>query len=358
LFVLGIAAAFAAGVGGNAMRLGRDRDSDCARAAAHEALLAYATARSIDEFVGPGYLPCPDLDDDGWAESTCGSLDGRIGQAQRLGRLPWKTLGIEELRDGHGEPLWYAVSTRHKGLLNCAASPGCVDMAPSTALGTLTVRDTSGALVHDGRNDDPARAGSGGAAAVVIAAGPPLERREDLAGVVRRMQSRATAPARLDPANYLDKAPGAAIGGEDNAAFVDRTDAAGRALSGDGFIRGPVRLADGAVAVNDRIAVVGYDDLMPRAMRRVASEVAQCLREKALAPRADCGVPDDAIRECRLASADAPGWWTPWRSHVAYAPTPEGAAVLVSREPASCGDAAASVARREARRLDLAVAFP
>ena len=67
---------------------------DQALATAREALLAYATSRPIDETVGPGYLPCPDLDDDGWAESTCGSMTGETGQWQRLGRLPWKTLGL------------------------------------------------------------------------------------------------------------------------------------------------------------------------------------------------------------------------------------------------------------------------
>jgi hypothetical protein len=26
---------------------------------------------------------------------------------QRMGRLPWKTLRLPDLRDGHGERLWY-----------------------------------------------------------------------------------------------------------------------------------------------------------------------------------------------------------------------------------------------------------
>ncbi|HUP29836.1 MAG TPA: hypothetical protein VM122_06660, partial [Usitatibacter sp.] len=93
----------------------RERASDRALAQARDALLAYATDRAIDTVVGPGYLPCPDVDEDGWAEATCGSLSGDSGQAQRLGRLPWKTLGLPDLRDGHGERLWYAVSTKHKG---------------------------------------------------------------------------------------------------------------------------------------------------------------------------------------------------------------------------------------------------
>ena len=45
----------------------RDRMSDRALAEAREALIAYAVDRPINASVGPGYLPCPDLDDDGWA---------------------------------------------------------------------------------------------------------------------------------------------------------------------------------------------------------------------------------------------------------------------------------------------------
>ena len=114
------------------------------------------TARSTRAWGG---LPSvPDLDER-WAEATCGSLAGNVGQDQRLGRLPWKTLGLPDLRDGYAERLWYAVSTRYKGLLNCAASRACIDMTPAQAIGTITVRDsaaTRGARRHarrSGRRD-------------------------------------------------------------------------------------------------------------------------------------------------------------------------------------------------------------
>jgi len=263
----------------------RRRATERALADAREALLAHAADRSVDPVVGPGYLPCPDNDDDGWAEPTCGSLDGASGQDSRLGLLPWKTLGLPRLTDGSGERLWYAVATKYKGLLNCAASSACVDMTPAHAPGTISVRAPDGSLIHDGTH-------STGAIALVIAPGAPLERIER-DGV--RLQSRACAPgdcdaggiciasppqraARCDPRNYLDRAPGAAWGEEDNADFVDRTDASGRALDTNGFVAGPVTLADGRVAVNDRIAVIAFDDLVPRIMSRVALEVAQCLR--------------------------------------------------------------------------------
>ena len=126
VIALALASAGALALSSSSTEQHRHRASDRALAQAREALLAYAADRPIDARVGPGYLPCPDLDDDGWAEATCGSLSGHIGQEQRLGRLPWKTLGLPDLRDGYGERLWYAVSTRYKGLLNCAASAACV----------------------------------------------------------------------------------------------------------------------------------------------------------------------------------------------------------------------------------------
>src|SRR5690606_37402154 len=55
----------------------------------------------------PGSLPCPDTDNDGRAD-----LWGKSGIhcPSYIGRLPWKTLGLPELRDASGEVLWYASS--------------------------------------------------------------------------------------------------------------------------------------------------------------------------------------------------------------------------------------------------------
>ena len=49
-----------------------------------------------------GDLPCPDRDDDGDADAVPGCDTAALA----LGRLPWKTLGLPDLRDGDGERLW------------------------------------------------------------------------------------------------------------------------------------------------------------------------------------------------------------------------------------------------------------
>lgn len=335
LMVCGVA--LAAGLSVLAFTPSRERASERALAQARAALIAYATDRAIDPVVGPGYLPCPDQDDDGWAEATCGSLSGDSGQAQRLGHLPWKSLGLPDLRDGWGERLWYAVSSKHKGLLNCAASRACVDMSPPSALGTISVRDAAGMLLFDGAAAD-ATLERTGAAAVVIAPGPALTRR---AGTVIEQRRGCTLPC--DPANFLDVATSI---GEDNAVFRDRNDLAGRAANSDGFVAGPVIDAAGRMVVNDRLAVVGYADLMPRVMARVALEAALCVRQQAAAtpgaaypqPAPACGdaaapafgrLPDfAALPGCNLAAADIePAWWSTWRAHVLYAPAPPSGAM-------------------------------
>ncbi len=355
LLLVGLGAALAVEVAAMGASSRRAATTTRSLATAREALIAYAADRPINASVGPGYLPCPDLDDDGWAESTCGSLNGELGQDTRLGRLPWKTLGLADLRDGSGERLWYAVSTRYKGLLNCGASRACLDMTPLAALGTISVREPAGTLVHDGTLASATRADAG-ALAVVIAPGPALQRLgEGEAGFQRRdcipaecdasgrcITDPPQRAARCNPANYLDRAPGERFADEDNAAFVDRSDAAGRARNRDGFIHGPVVLPDGRVAVNDRLAVVAYRDVMPRVTRRVALEVAHCLRYYASrpenggrfplpAPSCGIGAPFGTIPDTPFASPGGPMLERWWRVH---ARSPETLSELPTRDDA------------------------
>lgn len=128
-------------------------------ALAQQALLAYAqqplTSTQCEmNCPRPGDLPCPDRDNDGIAETSCSNT-------ARLGRLPWKTLGIGDVRDGSGERLWYAVSIRYKN------NPRLLPLNVETA-GTWTVSNAQGLLWDATRG--------GGAAAVLIAPMQPLLR--------------------------------------------------------------------------------------------------------------------------------------------------------------------------------------
>ncbi len=111
-----------------------------ALATAREALIAFAV--SVPDSARPGDLPCPATNyTTGTAAGPCDT------SASRLGYLPWKTLGLPDLRDGTGAPLLYAVSNVFKN---------------STRSGTLN-SDTPGEFTVNGEN----------AIAIVFAPGVP-----------------------------------------------------------------------------------------------------------------------------------------------------------------------------------------
>ncbi len=95
---------------GHTNRFVRAADSQRALKQAKQALLAYAMnypELHNKQLKGPGFLPCPDQDNDGQSDPGGCSSSGR--QAS-IGRLPFRLLGIEDVRDSHGERLWYVVS--------------------------------------------------------------------------------------------------------------------------------------------------------------------------------------------------------------------------------------------------------
>ena len=129
--------------GSVALSLARSEKDRAVMQEAKAALIAWAAAQALTA-ARPGGLPCPDRNNDGNAEGSCGSTN-------RLGRLPYKTLGIGELRDSSGELLWYGLSSnfRNTGTVNSdrqgtitvsgltpATNAVAVVLAPGTRLGT------------------------------------------------------------------------------------------------------------------------------------------------------------------------------------------------------------------------------
>jgi len=293
--VIGLGAFLMTGLGRNETKLSREQITQNSLRLAKEALLAYAVSwpniradqDPNGQRRGPGLLPCPDQDNSGGAnQGGCGNESGSSpdGQISRLGRLPFRTLGLPDLRDGVGERLWYAVSSKYK------TSDPNYDLNPDSGLGTITVRSPDGAVIQDGTNTNLYLAQAGGVVAVIIAPGAPIERWGDAGGSTKVMQDRGcgatgcssqgicnspedTVP-RCIAANYLDKAWGLG-GNEDNANFADRNDV--RTGNGNGFINGPVVRMDGSIAVNDQLVYITYDEIMRAVMHRVALEVANCL---------------------------------------------------------------------------------
>lgn len=80
----------------------RERATQAALAQAAQAVAGYARARRCVAGSGTvaSHLPCPDL---GAAEGNAAPACAPVAR----GRLPWRTLGVEPLRDAAGECLWY-----------------------------------------------------------------------------------------------------------------------------------------------------------------------------------------------------------------------------------------------------------
>lgn len=279
ILAIGFGAAFYAFISPANSAIERDKITAAALAQAKEALIGYAVG--VSDFSGgdrPGDLPCPDLNDSGspgasWT-SNCDA------QTLRIGRLPWKTLGLPDLRDSSGERLWYAISINFKDDTRTACTvPGNVGCLNSDARGTITLRNSAGAVIHDGTNPDPFT--PSGIIAVIFAPGAVLQRQDgvqqirDCSGagcIAASGVCNGAATAKCNPINYLDILNGI----EDNTNFTDGSPT-------DGFINGVIRDASGNVIVNDRLITITYNDLIPVLQRRVAKEVFNCLGAYAIA---------------------------------------------------------------------------
>ena len=91
-----------------------------ALAQARRALIGYAVGYAGGHAAnkGPGRLPCPDRaanSPQGIAESTA---DCRATKDGETGLLPFRTLGLTDLHDGTGAPLWYAVAENYRSMAN------------------------------------------------------------------------------------------------------------------------------------------------------------------------------------------------------------------------------------------------
>jgi hypothetical protein len=205
---------FTTSVGAGSVRNERERKIAAVLAQAKKALLARATV----DISLPGSLPCPDLvthiagtnvPDDGIADLFAGT-----NCPSYVGRLPWRTLGLADLRDPDGERLWYALSPNFRDF----ASQVLINDATA---GTLSI---SGASTLNN------------VVAVVFAPGAPLG-----------AQARDGTANQNNVANYLEGAN--ASGG---TAFVSRPPDAN---------------------LNDRLVTITVADLISFVERRVASEI-------------------------------------------------------------------------------------
>lgn len=205
----------------------RERKTQEALAKAREALIGYALQYREDQRkTGTldamyGYLPMPDVGTtrfhamqtpscniEGCAMSF---VNGAFPSDTEtiIGRLPWRTLGLEPIRDGQGECLWYAVSANHKSL----GISSTIRMNWDT-LGHLdvVVANSSAALVSALANAHERPV------VVIFSPGPPLpgQNRSPPPSPPPAGDDVTECGGNYNVANYLDPAVPAALGGVTN----------------------------------------------------------------------------------------------------------------------------------------------
>jgi len=225
LLVIGVGL-FVVGASQEAIRMVRSEKNLAAGLnAAKESLVAYAVAHPTR----PGALPCPDTDNDG-LENISGAACTRY-----LGRLPWRTLGLGDVRDDNGERYWYALSNNFHNF----------STINSDRKGNRTVHSGTAAVTQTAE-----------AVAVVFAPGGVISGQVRDA-TVAACATTGTAIARNEcAANYLDSAGGV------NNAFP---------------ATGPYIAAEPSASFNDRLIVLRTSDLIPLVERRVAGDLRRTL---------------------------------------------------------------------------------
>ena len=220
-----------------------------------EALIGWSAARTptaSNTNARPGELPCPDTDNNGYAENDDNNdgVDEAGCAAGTVGRVPWKTLRIPEPKDSAGETLWYAISGNYRVY---RSSTPHVYTSPITSdtRGTLTVHQesTSNTITDQ-------------AVAVLFAPGAALENQDRSTTTTMSCSAPSGTYFRYQCAsNYLET-----TGGINNAA-----------------IDGPYVQAPSTSTFNDRVLVISAQDLMPPVEQRVAREMMSILERYRIA---------------------------------------------------------------------------
>ena len=289
-----------------------------ALATARAALIGYAISYAeTHPGEGYGFLPCPDAANTG---STPIGACGARGTAA-VGRLPWRTLGLPELRDGWGECLWYAVA----GSVKHNPKPQALNW---DSPGQFRLLDPAGRAL-------PVAAADGMAVAVVFSPGPPRS------GQIRpgtRGTSCAGGASTADLAHYLDPGHPRAGSGEIDIALH------------------PATLDE--EAPNDLAAWIGLDDLFDALRRRrdhaghvdaILARSANALAARLAADRA-AWLARHARSRGALATGVLPAAETlgiaaalrplidDWREQIHFAACADGSACIGVVRPAAAGE--------------------
>jgi hypothetical protein len=219
ILIVGIAALLVSSLNSTTLLAERSNITSIALAQAKEGLIG----RAVTDGNHPGSLPCPDISNNGTAPSTVGQPG--LNCPSYIGRLPWKSLGLPDLRDESGERLWYALSPNYRD------STG--NTINSNTVGTLQIYDNSGTTLLTPAGYE--------AAAIVFAP-----------GVVIGSQLRGDLANQNLPSNYLDIGPN----------NINNSN-----------LNGPFIAADKASSFNDRLMIIKTRDIISIVEKRASKDL-------------------------------------------------------------------------------------
>jgi hypothetical protein len=204
--------------------------------------------RAVADDDRPGSLPCPDaVTNDADTTPNDGIADKLVAGhcPSYIGRLPWKTLGIADLRDEYGERLWYALSPKYRDDASAQPINSDTPLVPEVAPfqdRLVYANSTANVLVQQ-------------AVAVIFAPGSPMGG-----------QLRDATPA-LCTATGTIIARNLCVGN-----YLDATDDVNNAS-----LTGPYIAASKSGRFNDRVMPFSARELMPLVEMRVARELREVL---------------------------------------------------------------------------------
>lgn len=231
--ILGGAYLFVSALNKATPQIERDKITADALAKAKQALIGWSAARgdSGNANARPGELPCPDTNNDGVAEASCSTASGTS-----IGRIPYKTLGIDPPRDASGEILWYALDNNFR----------------QRTFNNNPINSNTRATLQVYANDGVTPLTPAGSEAVAVIFAPGVA----LTGQTRGAAQQNTA------ANYLDSVGPPNIPATRN-----------NATAGGPFIQGPVKDTSGNIIMNDQLVFITANELMAVVEKAVANTV-------------------------------------------------------------------------------------
>lgn len=229
----------------------------------------------------PGAMPCPDTNNNGQLDMNVDFLGGHC--TQRLGRVPYRQLGLSEPRNHGSECLWYAVAN---GLENTVWPASRLPNAMPPQINPASLESVKDQLItiHVGNRPE-----INSVLAVVIGPGAPLP------GQQRTTIGNGLCPGNFDPTQYFEVIRIQAADGVE----LSVNNATGIATETGSSVNRPgmhFAIPHPNTSANDRIAWITMEDLM----RRLAPFVIRSSMAEVQGYICDKGIP-------ALASADVGG---------------------------------------------------